>query len=304
MPSVAIIAPVPPVPPHDRPEVVDPTVAHVVRRVPAAGPAEERADRIVGEEPLQIRIGSRPLAVVMRTPGDDLDLAMGFLVTEGFVEGPAAVRRLAHCPASEDGVAPGGDDGNAVSATLAEGVAIPEERWQRAITASSACGICGKVAIDDVLDRAPAMLDAATGGAAGDAVIGRTQLLALPDRLQAMQSLFAETGGLHAAGLFTTDGELLCVREDVGRHNAVDKVVGHYARLGQAVPADAVLLCSGRAGFEILQKSVVAQIPIVAAVGAPTSLAVELAENAGITLVAFLRAHGFNIYTHPQRVVV
>jgi FdhD protein len=280
----------------DRPEVVDPTVERMVRHVPADGAPQPRADRVVGEEPLEIRVGSRPLAVIMRTPGEDLDLAMGFLLTEGFIGRPAGVRRIAHCPADADGVAPGGDDGNAVSAVLAEGVAIPEERWQRAITARSACGICGKVAIDDVLDRVPAL--------ESDATVTRAVLLALPDRLRASQSLFAETGGLHAAGLFTPGGELLCLREDVGRHTAVDKVVGHDARAGQVVPSDSVLLCSGRAGFEILQKAAVAQIPIVAAVGAPTSLACELADEAGITLVAFLRDHGFNIYTHPQRVVV
>lgn len=280
----------------NRPEVVDPTVERTVLRVPAEGAAAERPDQVVGEEPLQIRVGSRPLAVVMRTPGDDLDLAMGFLLTEGFIGNPAGVRRIAHCPADDEGVAPGGDDGNAVSATLADGVSIPEERWQRAITASSACGICGKVAIDDVLDRVPAL--------ESDAAVGRTTLLALPARLRASQSLFTETGGLHAAGLFTTQGELLRLREDVGRHNAVDKVVGSYAREGVAVPADAVLLCSGRAGFEILQKAAVAQIPIVAAVGAPTSLACELADDAGITLVAFLRERSFNVYTHARRVRV
>ncbi|MHC5020026.1 MAG: formate dehydrogenase accessory sulfurtransferase FdhD [Planctomycetota bacterium] len=284
----------------ERPEVADPTVQRTVRHVPADGVAEPRADRVVGEEPLEIRVGSRPLAVIMRTPGDDLDLAMGFLLTEGFIGRPAAVRRIAHCPADAQGVAPGGDEGNAVSAVLAEGAAIPEERWQRAITASSACGICGKVAIDDVLDRVPAL--------ESDATITRAVLLALPDRLRASQSLFAETGGLHGAGLFTPGGELLCLREDVGRHNAVDKVVGHYARIGggQPVPPDSVLLCSGRAGFEILQKAAVAQIPIVAAIGAPTSLACELADEAGITLVAFLRPDrgSFNVYTHPARVVV
>lgn len=278
----------------DRPEVVDPAVDRPVHRVAPAG-AHDAIDRVVGEEPLEIRVGSRPLAVLMRTPGDDLDLAAGFLVTEGIVPGPQAIARVQHCTAADGGPAPGGDEANAVRATLAPGVAVPEERWKRAIAANSACGLCGKVAIEDVLLRAPTV--------ASDVRVAAAVLRALPARLRAAQPLFGETGGLHAAGLFAPDGSLHLLREDVGRHNAVDKVVGHYARAGEWPPADAVLLVSGRAGFEIVQKAQVARIPVVAALGAPTSLAVDLAAAGGLTLVAFLRADGFNVYAGERRVV-
>ena len=277
----------------DRPEVVDPAVDRPVRRVGPAGGRDD-TDRVVGEEPLEIRVGGRPLAVMMRTPGDDLDLAAGFLVTEGLVPGPEAIARLRHCAAAAEGPAPGGDEANAVSATLTPGVEVPEERWKRAIAASSACGLCGKVAIEDVLLRAPPVTS--------DTRVAGAVLRALPARLRAAQPLFGETGGLHAAALFALDGALRLLREDVGRHNAVDKVVGHYVRAGAWPPADSVLLVSGRAGFEIVQKAQVARLPVVAALGAPTSLAVDLAVSGGLTLVAFLREGGFNVYAHPERV--
>jgi len=277
----------------DRPAVVDPVVDRPVQRV-GAGVRRDATERVVGEEPLELRIGARPLAVLMRTPGDDLDLAAGFLVTEGMVPGPAAIERLTHCPAAPEGPEPGGDDGNAVSATLAPGIEIPVERWRRAIAANSACGLCGKVVIEDVVGRAAPV--------ASDLRVSAATLHGLPDTLRRAQPLFGETGGLHAAGLFDGAGALCLLREDVGRHNTVDKIVGHYVRLGQWPPADHLLCVSGRAGFEIVQKAQVAGVPIVAAIGAPTSLAVDLAAAGGITLIAFLRDSGFNVYTHPERV--
>ena len=267
------------------------------RPVHRVGPEGARVDtdRVVGEEPLEIRIGARPIAVLMRTPGDDLDLVAGFLVTEGIVPGPDAIRRVAHCATAAEGPLSGGDDGNAVSVTLTPGVEVPEERWKRAIAASSACGLCGKTAIEDVIVRAPAIESAMQ--------IARGVVLGLPERLSAAQPLFAETGGLHAAGLFDAQGTLLTLREDVGRHCAVDKVVGHYVRAGRWPPAESVLCVSGRLGFEIMQKALVARIPVIAAIGAPTSLAIDLAHDGGCTLVAFLRERRFNVYTHPERVV-
>ncbi len=249
----------------------------------------DAADRVVGEEPLEIRVGDRPLAVVMRTPGDDLDLVAGFLLTEGLVSSPHDIARL------EPAAARDGHPGNAVVATLAPGVSIPEERWKRAIAASAACGLCGKVAIEDVIVRAPPVRSAVR--------VRRATLLALPGRLRAEQTLFSETGGLHAAGLFDASGRLLVAREDVGRHNAVDKVVGALVRAGTPGAEDGLLLASGRAGFEIVQKALVARIPVVAAVGAPTSLSVDLARRGGMTLVAFLRSGGFSVYTGEERVV-
>ena len=206
--------------------------------------------------------------------------------------GPSALVRVAPCPPPKG---PGAVAGNAVAVTLAAGVEIPAERWKRAIAASSACGLCGKVSIEDVQVRAPVIRS--------DLRVPRASLLGMPATLRASQRLFAETGGLHAAGLFTPEGKLVLLREDVGRHNTVDKVVGHFVRTGGWPPADHVLLVSGRAGFEILQKACVARIPVVAAVGAPSSLAVDLAVAGGVTLVAFLRDTGFGVYAHPERIV-
>ncbi len=269
-------------------------VSRPVRRVPRRGRARDAADRVVGEEPLEIRVGDRPLAVMMRTPGDDLDLVAGFLLTEGIVSSPRDLLRLEPAPARDGESHPR----NAVVVTLAPGVSVPEERWKRAIAASAACGLCGKVAIEDVIVRAPPVRSAVR--------VRRATLLALPGRLRAAQPLFSETGGLHAAGLFDAGGRLLVAREDVGRHNAVDKVVGHLARTrapGAPAAEDTILLASGRAGFEIVQKALVARIPVVAAVGAPTSLSVDLARRGGMTLVAFLRPGGFSVYAGEERVL-
>jgi FdhD protein len=254
------------------------------------GRTRERADGLAAEEPLEIRAagpGQEPVrvAVTMRTPGHDFELAVGFLVTEGLIA-PADVAAVDYC---ED---PGVQRYNVVTvrsrAPFDLGVA------ERNFFASSSCGICGKAALEAVAVRCEPVPD-------GDA-IDPAILLGLPGALRAGQRVFERTGGLHAAGLFAADGALLLLREDVGRHNAVDKVLGSLA-LDGADGAGRILLVSGRLSFEIVQKAAVARVPIVCAVSAPSSLAVEAAESLGVTAVGFLRPGGFNIYSHPERVI-
>jgi FdhD protein len=233
-------------------------------------------DEVAVEEPLEIRVDGHPLAVTMRTPGQDEELALGFLFGEGLIDGPRAA-------------APPADlAGNTVE------VAGPllREPSARSFFTSSSCGVCGKGALEEVAVHAPRL--------PGGPVIGRALLAALPDRLR--QPTFARTGGLHATGLFTTEGELVCVREDVGRHNAMDKVVGWALRAG-IVPLHPHVLCvSGRLSFELVQKAAVAGAPVLVGVGAPTSLAVRLADDRGITLCGFARGGRVNVYTGAERV--
>jgi FdhD protein len=252
----------------------------------------ERRDRLAGEEPMEIRVAPmsgepRPVAVTMRTPGHDLELAAGFLVTEGIVA-PGGVRRVAYCDDVE-----GDQLYNVVTVRTDGPIALGEGRR---VASTSACGICGKASLDDVEVRCAPLGEGPR--------IARRTLLALPDALRAGQRVFDATGGLHAAGLFDAGGRLLTLREDIGRHNAVDKVVGAAALAGELPAADRVLMVSGRAGFEIVQKAAVAGIPILAAVSAPSSLAVEAAERLGMTLVGFLRGDGFNLYAGRGRIVV
>lgn len=245
-------------------------------------------DRVVREEPLEIQVGSFPVAVVMRTPGDDLDLAAGFLVTEGVVSGPEDLLRIDHCdvvpsPEAED---------NVVRAVLAPGVRFDPDALRRHLYAASSCGICGKATIAQALARAAPLTDAERGQPHS-----RGWLRALPGRLRAAQPVFEATGGLHAAALFRpgeTDPQV--AREDVGRHNAVDKVVGWAVRSGGGLPRGGVLVVSGRVSWEIVQKALAARIPLVAAVSAPSSLAIRLAAEAGITVAAFLRGDRFCAY--------
>ncbi len=257
--------------------------------------ALSRPDTLAVEEPLEIRVGGEPVVVTMRTPGDDLDLAFGFLLTEGLLEDPTGVTTGVHC-------ADTGPDGrptfNVLELTLAPGAALKGLAGRRTFGMTSACGICGSATIDAVADRAARDLsDDRTTVRAG-------VLLGLPGALRDRQSVFDRTGGLHAAGLFTTDGELVALREDVGRHNAVDKVLGHAAReIGWPLTGH-VLMVSGRASFELAQKAWMAGVPVLAAVSAPSSLAVDLAERAGMTLVGFLRPPSMNVYTCEQRVLV
>jgi FdhD protein len=251
-----------------------------------------RPDTVAAEEPLEIRLDGTPLAVTMRTPGHDFDLVHGFLATEGVITSAADIAALRYCDSVD---AEGRNTYNVVDVDLAPGVEKPDTGLERNFYTSSSCGVCGKASIDAI--RTKTAYDVAA-----DAVrLPLEVLLALPDRLRAAQEVFEKTGGLHAAGLFTADGELRAVREDVGRHNAVDKVIGDAVREGRLPLAGHVLMVSGRASFELTQKAAMAGIPVLAAVSAPSSLAVELARETGITLVGFLRGDGCNVYTHTER---
>lgn len=245
-------------------------------------------DYLVGEEPLEIRIGNAPLTVTMRTPGHDLELAAGFVFTEGIIRSRDQIASVSHAPDEKQNGA------NRVRIELAAGVELDPELTRRNFFAASSCGICGKASIDSVRVRGIAPANP-------DFRLAPEVLCSLPDRLRAAQTIFGRTGGLHAAGLFNAAGELLVLHEDVGRHNAVDKVVG-WALLERRVPlSNDVLLVSGRGGFEIVQKAAVAGVPLVASVSAPSDLAVNLARELGLTLVGFLRGHRFVIYSGERR---
>ncbi|WP_091319567.1 formate dehydrogenase accessory sulfurtransferase FdhD [Geodermatophilus ruber] len=251
-----------------------------------------RPDVVAAEEPLEIRLSGSPLAVTMRTPGHDFDLVHGFLATEGVIAGSDDVLGLRYCDSVD---ADGRNTYNVVDVDLAPGVEPPDTALDRNFYTSSSCGVCGKASIDAIRTRT-------RHDVAADATrLPLETLLALPDRLRAAQRVFDKTGGLHAAGLFTADGELVTLREDVGRHNAVDKVIGDAVCAGRLPLAGHVLMVSGRASFELTQKAAMAGIPVLAAVSAPSSLAVELAADVGITLVGFLRGDGCNVYTREDR---
>ncbi|PWU50510.1 formate dehydrogenase accessory sulfurtransferase FdhD [Micromonospora globispora] len=256
-----------------------------------------RPDTLAVEEPLEIRVGPagpgrrRPLAVTMRTPGDDLDLAIGFLLTEGLIRSTDDVHTAQLCAGAETP-----NTYNVVDVVLAPGVPEPSVDPSRNFYTTSACGVCGKASIDAVRTRSQFAV------ADDPLAVPAKVLVDLPDRLRAAQRAFDRTGGLHAAGLFTADGELVVLREDVGRHNAVDKVVGWAVRERRLPLAGHVLLVSGRASFELTQKAWMAGVPLLAAVSAPSTLAVELAEEAGMTLVGFLRGRTMNVYAGAQRI--
>jgi FdhD protein len=278
------------------------------------GGSADRADFLAGEEPLGIRVDGTALTMTMRTPGDDLELAAGFLVSEAVIRSPADIAEIKLCDGTSCGHADyhgagyhgagyhGADQhgadhdgmGNVADVTLAAGVGLAPGARRNFLT-TSACGICGKTSIADICVPPHAPL------AADPARFAPEILAGLPDRLRDAQRVFSRTGGLHAAGLFTAGGELIAIGEDVGRHNAVDKVVG-WALLEDRLPlAGCVLLVSGRASFELVQKAVLAGIPLLAAVSAPSSLAVDLAGEAGLTLVGFLRGPSMNVYTGAHR---
>ena len=252
--------------------------------------ATDRQDTLAVEAPLEIALRHggrrRVVAVTMRTPGQDLDLAYGFLFTEGLLP-----------PGRDLGAGPQ-VPGNSVELEWPSDLPLDLQSIDRHSYTSSSCGVCGKTSIEQVFQALPFPDDTARMGV----LLG--VLYTLPDRLRAAQELFGHTGGIHAAGLFTPEGELLHLAEDVGRHNALDKLVGHFYRLDTLPLHGTVLLLSGRASFELLQKAAMAGIAFVASVGAPSTLAVELAEDQGITLCGFLRDEQVNCYTHPQRVVV
>ncbi|MFJ9824095.1 formate dehydrogenase accessory sulfurtransferase FdhD [Streptomyces sp. NPDC101160] len=258
------------------------------------GAVSSRPDTLVAEEPLEIRLNGRPIAITMRTPGDDFALAAGFLVSEGVLAAASDVRNIVYCAGAKDD---GTNTYNVVDVRLAPEVVVPDITLERNVYTTSSCGLCGKASLDAVrttarfpiADTPPLRL---TPGL----------LAGLPDRLRAAQRVFDRTGGLHAAALFSEDGELLDVREDVGRHNAVDKLVGRALREGLLPLERAVLLVSGRASFELAQKAVMAGVPVLAAVSAPSSLAVDLAAETGLTLVGFLRGHDMNVYAGEHRI--
>lgn len=325
-----------------------------VTRIDLGGPSTvRRQDTLAAEEPLEIRVGHRrgprpPLAVTMRTPGDELDLALGFLLTEGVITTPRDVHTAQLCAGSaaqserkgtftsdyvEEGhllnigragaaagqaVAGGlrtagrmlggsaaGEDAalaapantyNVVDVVLADHVPPPAAGTERNFYTTSSCGVCGKASIDAIRTRSPHDV------AADPVTVDARTLALLPDRLRAAQRTFERTGGLHAAGLFTAAGELVTIREDVGRHNAVDKLIGAQLQAGRLPLAGHVLLVSGRASFELTQKAWMAGISVMAAVSAPSTLAVDLAAEAGMTLVGFLRGQTMNVYAGPQRI--
>ena len=258
-----------------------------------------RSDVIAVEEPLEIRLmrdglpeadenggTGRSISVTMRTPGHDAELAVGFLHGEGLLREPRDVVSAGHC----------GTTGNILRVTARADLPLDLSRLARNFYSTSSCGVCGKASIEAVT------ASAGERRIEGDFVVRESVLRGLPDKLRASQAGFAETGGMHAVGLFTRDGQLLGSREDVGRHNAMDKLVGAALLAGELPWRDRIVLLSGRASFELLQKAMMAGAPMVAAIGAPSSLAVELAESAGITLVAFLRPGGCNVYCNAWRV--
>jgi FdhD protein len=252
------------------------------------GAEEGRVDFVTVEEPLEIRLGRETLAVTMRTPGSDFELAAGFLCAEGLVRDPAEILRMEHCKE----VASPEEEGNVLLVHTAEPVAL--DRARRLHLTTSSCGLCGKGSIESVLRRFPAVTS--------EARVDASVLASLPDRLRPGQPTFDQTGGLHAAGVFDLRGEPLAIREDVGRHNATDKAIGRLFLDGRVPLGDAILCVSGRASFEIVQKAVAAGIPAVAAVSAPSSLAIDLARESGLLLAGFARGGAFNLYSGEDRV--
>ena len=275
-----------------RPAATTPTPVTVLDGVRTS----RRSDVVATEEPLEIRIAAAAnadaastVAVTMRTPGHDFDLAAGFLFTEGIVRARTDVRRIDYC------AAPGGQLYNTVTVHLPGTALPPLDRLQRYGTVSSACGVCGKSSVDALEVSGLAPFEP------GFPKVAAATLFGLPNALRGAQSAFDRTGGLHAAGLFTADGEARCVREDIGRHNAVDKVAGWSLLRGDVPAGEGVLVVSGRASFEIVQKAVAARIPVVCAVSAPSSLAVATAQRFNVTLVAFLRGTHANAYSGAER---
>ncbi|GAB3695042.1 formate dehydrogenase accessory sulfurtransferase FdhD [Saccharopolyspora tripterygii] len=268
------------------------TVRRPVLRIAANG-QRTRPDTLAAEEPLEIRVNGKPLSVTMRTPGHDVELAHGFLLTEGVITDREQLATARYC----DSPGPDGRNTyNVLDIVLAPDVPMPDASVERNFYTTSSCGVCGKAALDSVKLRTqhspasdPLSVDADT-------------LIGLPDALREAQRVFDSTGGLHAAGLFDSRGELLVAREDVGRHNAVDKVMG-WALMERRVPlTGCVLMVSGRASFELVQKAAMAGVPMLSAVSAPSSLAVDLAEEQGMTLIGFLRGSSMNVYTGQERV--
>lgn len=272
------------------------TTRRTVQRLSLAGGAVERRSRddlLATEEPLEIRLSedrgeAHRVAVTMRTPGADFELAAGFLYGEGLVSAAAELATLRYCTDAAQ-------EYNVVTATLAAGARFDPALLTRNFYTTSSCGVCGKASIEAALGPACAPV-------VGDLTLDAATLTALPERLREAQRVFAKTGGLHGAGQFTAAGELVRAREDVGRHNALDKLVGAALLAGELPLRDAVVLVSGRLSFELVQKAARAGVPVLAGVSAPSSLAVELAEGVGMTLAGFVRGPGFNVYTGGERI--
>ena len=276
-----------------KPSLEVPAVAGAVEREVVrvrAGQASTSVDHVATEEPLEIRLAGMSLAVTMRTPGDDEELVAGFLYSERVIAHADDLDVIAPYRTSDSDAAAG----NVMNVLLARNADVARERLRRNFVASSSCGLCGKVTIDAIRAELPAVVS--------DLIVPSSIFHRLERSMGRAQATFERTGGLHAAGLFDADGTLIVLREDIGRHNAVDKVVGHML-LSRRMPLDRhILMVSGRASFEIMQKALMARVPIVAAVSAPSSLAVEMAAAADMTLVGFVRPGGFNIYAGAERV--
>ncbi|MFF4347158.1 formate dehydrogenase accessory sulfurtransferase FdhD [Streptomyces sp. NPDC001530] len=265
------------------------------------GAVSTRPDTLVAEEPLEIRLNGKPLAITMRTPGDDFALAAGFLVSEGVLGRADELQNIVYCAGA---TVDGSNTYNVVDVRTSPGVVIPDITLERNVYTSSSCGLCGKASLDAVRTTARWAIDDTAGDTTPPVRLEPELLASLPDRLRAAQRVFDRTGGLHAAALFTEEGELVDIREDVGRHNAVDKLVGRALQNGTLPLSRTVLLVSGRASFELAQKAVMAGIPVLAAVSAPSSLAVDLAAETGLTLVGFLRGSSMNVYAGEHRIAL
>jgi FdhD protein len=265
-----------------------PSSAVTLQRLALGSRPEPRQDVVAREEPLEIRVEGRSVAVVMRTPGHDEELAAGFLVSEGVVHHARDILEVSQCPST------GNTKGNVVDVLLG-GAVVNWESLTRHVFSASSCGICGKTSIHSVFQRFPAVT--------AHWQVPGALLASLPAKLRAAQATFETTGGLHASAIFDRSGGLQILREDVGRHNALDKVLGNGLLNGRLPYADHILLVSGRVSFELMQKALAAGVPMVAAISAPTSLAVEFARDSGQTLVGFLRGETMNIYTHPERII-
>ena len=270
----------------------------VIQRFESGQPTTENDDAIAIEEPLEIRLGRfedgkvrhQPVSITMRTPGDDFELAAGFLFTEGILQSNTQIREIRHCGKGKGAT-------NTLRVDLADGVDVDTKRLERNFYTTSSCGVCGKTSLEALATGARQVSPPA------DFTVDAQLIDELPARLQTQQHVFRSTGGLHASALFSRTGELLGLREDVGRHNALDKLIGSRF-LGGTLPAnDSILFLSGRASFELLQKAVMAGIPVVCAVGAPSSLAIAAAQEFGVTLLGFVRGNRFNVYTGRERLV-
>lgn len=252
------------------------------------GIAARASDFIAREEPLEIRVEGRSIAVTMRTPGHDAELAAGFLLTEGVIKRASEIFDITLCPATSEG-------GNVADVLLTSGVAVDWSSLTRHVFASSSCGVCGKATLGAVFADFPKVTSSLS--------VPASLLQMLPDKLRAAQETFDQTGGLHASAIFDREGNLIVLREDVGRHNALDKALGFCLRSGLLPLHDHVLMVSGRVSFEIMQKALAGGIPLIAAISAPSSLAVDFAQGSGQTLVGFLRGDRMNVYANPQRVI-